>query len=136
MLFGEKNTHYVCHPKSTFTKKYVFRLEPFFFPSTVTGENYLNMLQTHVQPSLTAKRKLSKTIFMQDGAPPHIATEVKKYLSATFTEKIVISRHFNQQWPPYSPDLNPLDYFLGGYLRECVYSQSRRETLDDLKQIV
>ena len=77
-----------------------FRLEPFFFPGTVNAENYLNMLQSHVRPGLTAKRKLSSTIFMQDGAPPHIGNKVKQYLFATFTEQRIISRHFICQWPP------------------------------------
>jgi transposase len=36
------------------------------------------------------------------------------------------------EWPPYSPDLNPLDYFLWGYLKDRVYANSPH-TLEELK---
>ncbi len=35
-------------------------------------------------------------------------------------------------WPPRSPDLSPLDYFLRGYLKDQVYSPALA-TLEDLK---
>ena len=38
-----------------------------------------------------------------------------------------------KQWPPRSPDLNPLDYFLQGYLKSKEYN-SLPTTLDDLKE--
>lgn len=36
------------------------------------------------------------------------------------------------EWPPYSPDLNPCDYFLWGYLKDRIY-RTAPTTLDDLK---
>ena len=38
-----------------------------------------------------------------------------------------------KQWPPRSPDLNPCDYFLWGYLKSKVYKPLPK-TLDDLKE--
>jgi len=35
-------------------------------------------------------------------------------------------------WPAWSPDLNPRDYFLWGYLKERVYKPMPK-TIDDLK---
>ena len=35
-------------------------------------------------------------------------------------------------WPPQSPDLNPCDYFLWGYLKSVAYNMLPK-TLDDLK---
>ena len=35
-------------------------------------------------------------------------------------------------WPPRSPDLNPCDFFLWGYLKSKVY-EPLPKTLDDLK---
>jgi hypothetical protein len=35
-------------------------------------------------------------------------------------------------WPPRSPDLNPCDFFLWGYLKSVVYNPLPK-TLDDLK---
>ena len=37
------------------------------------------------------------------------------------------------EWPPRSPDLNPLDFYLWGYLKSIVYTPLPR-TLDDLQQ--
>ena len=37
------------------------------------------------------------------------------------------------QWPPRSPDLNPCDYFLYGYLKSKLYKPFPK-ILDDLKE--
>ena len=36
-------------------------------------------------------------------------------------------------WPPYSPDLNPADFFLWGYLKERVYLDPVPKTIEQLK---
>ncbi|GBM09960.1 hypothetical protein AVEN_18367-1 [Araneus ventricosus] len=33
----------------------------------------------------------------------------------------IISRHFLTTWPSRSPDLNPCDFWLWGYLKDVVY---------------
>ena len=109
------------------------RLEPYFFESTVDGTAYLDMLQNHLRPQLASKRRISSTVFMQDGAPPHIKQEVKDFLKSTFSENRIISRGFPQFWPPYSPDLNPLDYFFWGHVRDKVYAQGNSDSLVQLK---
>ncbi|GBN85469.1 hypothetical protein AVEN_161292-1 [Araneus ventricosus] len=58
---------------------------------------------------------------MQDGAPPHIATAVKQLLNLYFGNDRIISRHFPTAWPLRSPDLNPCDFWLWGYLKDVVY---------------
>ena len=113
----EKPTNYLTkslHPQKVcvwfgFSAK--FSLTPFFFGSTVNQDNYLDMLQSHVRPQLAQKRKLASTIFMQDGAPPHFATEVR--ISIEHFQLIVISRGCDIVWPSRSPDINPLDYWFG-----------------------
>ena len=35
-------------------------------------------------------------------------------------------------WPPRSPDLNPCDFYLWGYLRSKIYSP-KPKNIDDLK---
>ena len=34
------------------------------------------------------------------------------------------SRRINKPWPPYSPDLSPLDYFHWRYLKGTVYKDN------------
>ena len=36
-------------------------------------------------------------------------------------------------WPPRSPDITPLDFFLWGYVKDIVYRTKVRD-IDDLKQ--
>ena len=69
-----------------------FKLTPFFFPATVTGENYSAMLKNHVIPELRRKRKLSITTFQQDGAPPHYSKIARECLSAAFPEDRLLTR--------------------------------------------
>ena len=47
----------------------------------------------------------------------------------------LISRRTDNPWPPYSPDLTPLDYFLWGYLKERVY-EDNPDTIERLKKNV
>lgn len=97
-------------------------IQPFIFEDTVNGERYLNMLNDHLLPELRRVRKVRSTIFMQDGAPAHILNGVKQFLTQHFGDRI-ISRHFPNFWPPRSPDLNPCDYWLWGYLQSKVYQR-------------
>ena len=51
---------------------------PFFIKTgTICGDSYLSMKQNHVVPYLKAHRKFTNTTFQQDGAPPHIKTNVQ-----------------------------------------------------------
>ncbi|GFW52636.1 dedicator of cytokinesis protein 1 [Trichonephila clavipes] len=70
-----------------------------FVTATVTGERYADMLQNRIIPSLADKHLLERTIFMQDGAPPHIARRVKDLLRRSFGDDRVLSRHFHHAWP-------------------------------------
>ncbi|GBN12334.1 hypothetical protein AVEN_95190-1 [Araneus ventricosus] len=58
---------------------------------------------------------------MKDGTPPHIATTVTQPLNLYFGNDRIISRHFPSAWPPRSPDLNPCDFWLRGYLKDVVF---------------
>ena len=61
----------------------------------------------------------------------HYATIVRNVLYAHFTDRW-IGRRGTIDWPPRSCDLTPMDFFLRGYLKDLVYSQSPR-TLADLQ---
>lgn len=57
--------------------------------------------------------------FQQDGCPAHNAHIIRQYLNEQFNEKW-IGTHSSIPWPPRSPDLTCLDYFLWGYLKNKV----------------
>ena len=71
--------------------------------------------------------------FVQDGAPPHHAAMVRAWLQEAFNGS-VINRTFEDFWPPYSPDHNPCDFFLLGYLKSVVYEDTVPATLEELKK--
>ncbi|XP_035214700.1 uncharacterized protein LOC118188388 [Stegodyphus dumicola] len=91
------------------------------------------MLQTFVIPQLQQRNRLQQTIFMQDGAPPHISNKVKQLLLQNVTDDRVISRSFPVASPLRSPDFTPCDFRLWGYLKSQVYvgGVSNLSTLKD-----
>ena len=58
--------------------------------------------------------------FKHDGATPHSWKESVAWLNQRFSDRL-ISCKCDQQWSPYSPDLNPLDFYLWRYLKDRVY---------------
>jgi hypothetical protein len=91
-----------------------------------------DILKNHMLPQLP--RRHQNLVFMQDGASPHTALRVRDFLRANFGER-VISRHFPWNWPARSPDLNPCDYFLWGYLKARVFMRNPH-SLANLKQAI
>ncbi|GBM94843.1 hypothetical protein AVEN_93043-1 [Araneus ventricosus] len=59
--------------------------------------------------------------FQHDGAPSHNVSSVQQYIRDTFQQQI-IGYGGCVEWPPRSPDLNPLDFFLWGYIKQRVYA--------------
>ena len=90
------------------------------------------MLVTHVLPALNQTEHLDSLWWQQDGAPPHYARVIRELLNDNFGEQW-IGRGGPVEWPPRSPDLSPLDFFLWGYLKRKVYS-NRPVTIEDLKR--
>lgn len=113
---------------------------PFFLPGNLTGEMYLELLQGAIDPALTAiienqndRRYIAnRLMFQQDGAPPHYALRVRQYLDQTFPGRW-IGRRGAIEWPPRSPDLSPLDFFLWGHLKSKIYA-TQPTSLEDLRQ--
>lgn len=68
--------------------------------------------------------------YMHDGAPAHYSVEIRTFLDEHYNGRW-IGRRGPISWPPRSPDLNPLDFYLWGYLKGAVYSSviSSREEL-------
>ena len=94
---------------------------PFFFmETTITGIVYLDMLQEFLIPQLDEDDQEGRIHFQQDGAPPHYLGEVREYLNTRFPGRW-IGRAAPIAWPPRSPDLTPLDFFLWGFVKDRVF---------------
>ena len=66
-------------------------------------------------------------IFQQDGAPCHTARVTQNWCQENLPG--FISKYF---WPPSSPDLNPIDYFVWSYLEAKVNCQ-QHASVESLK---
>jgi len=62
---------------------------------------------------------------MLDGAPPYFSCFVTDVLNERFPDAW-IGRGGPIPWPPRSPDLSPLDFFLWGYIKSIVYAEKIR----------
>jgi hypothetical protein len=58
--------------------------------------------------------------YQHDGAPQHYRRRVRYLINEKFHGQW-IGRRGPINWPPRSPDLNPIDFFLWGHLMENVY---------------
>lgn len=108
---------------------------PFFIPGDLNGEIYLELLENTIYPALVQilenEEDHHTIIFQQDGAPPHFAQPVRQFLDESFPQSW-IGRRGHIEWPPRSPDLTPLDFFVWGYLKSKIYA-TQPESLDDLR---
>ena len=96
--------------------------------------SYLNVLEHDLWPVLRERRNLRRIWFMQDGATCHCTGRVLSWLGTKFNDRI-ISRRTPIPWPPQSPDLNPLDFWLWGHLGKIVHGANPR-SIDELMQTV
>ena len=75
----------------------------------------------------------SQIIFQQDGAPPHWARPLRDWLNENLPNRWIGRENHDDQhipWPPRSPDLTPLDYFLWGFIKSKVYVRNYQNQKD------
>ena len=96
---------------------------PHIFEENLNGLNYLSFL-SNTLPLLMVDVPLHDRqvlIFQHDGAPAHFAPPVKTWLDENYRDRW-IGRNGPIRWPPRSPDLTPLDFYLWGRLKSLVYT--------------
>jgi transposase len=91
---------------------------------------YRNLLRKEVRPWMR-KNQLDFT-FQQDGATSHTAKETQRWCKRNFENFIP-----KDEWPPYSPDLTPLDYSIWSILeqRACVSAHKNIKSLTEALQV-
>ena len=83
-------------------------------------------------PQMNKLVKGNEYRFMQDGARAHTAHMT---LDMLWDEK-QLQLLESKDWPPNSPDLNPVDYCVWGVLEQNVYRGRRITDLDMLKKAI
>lgn len=98
-------------------------LGPYVLPHRVTGQIFLEFLQdNHLEFLDNLPLNTRNQLFFQlDGCPAHYFRLVRNWLDTNYNERW-IGRGGPVAWPPRSPDITPLDFFVWGYIKEIVYS--------------
>lgn len=97
-----------------------------FFDQTVNSVVYKSFIDQFVQ-TLT-DQELNYAWFQQDNATAHTSNSSMQLLRESFGERLISKGLF----PPRSPDLTPLDFYLWGSLKETVFSDNPK-TLEALR---
>lgn len=97
---------------------------PIFFNETLTAEHYLQILRqvSNILDDIPLE-EVRNCWFQQDGAPPHNARPSVQYLNEHFPNSWIGTRG-PVAWPPRSPDITPMDFFLWGYIKNWVYKHN------------
>ena len=100
--------------------------------------NYMEMMEEHLLP--WAKETFGwdedtgeyeiEWVYQQDSAPSHKAKETQQWLRENVPGFITV-----KEWPPYSPNLNPLDYTVWGYI-ESIACAKPHESVESLKKSI
>jgi hypothetical protein len=93
---------------------------PYVLPDKLNGQNYTDFLRTTLPDyledmPLAFRRQL---YFMDDCAPAHFSLSARRHLNGHYPGRWR-GRGEPIAWPPRSPDLNPLDFYLWGHLKIC-----------------
>lgn len=113
---------------------------PFILDGHLNGERYLQFLQENLNEMLddVPLNIRHEMYYQHDGAPPYFSLLVRNYLNTIFANRW-IGRGGPVSWPPRSPDLNPLDYCLWGWMKSLVYAtrvDTREALLDRINNAV
>ncbi|XP_031333083.1 uncharacterized protein LOC116163333 [Photinus pyralis] len=103
---------------------------PIFFNDTITAERYRTQILDTFLNQLHDD-EIREGYFQQDGATAHTARATLQYLEQFYDNRL-ISKGL---WPPRSPDLTPLDFFLFPTLKNNVF-RNRLHTLDELRAAI
>lgn len=93
------------------------------FLERLNGETYLQFL-TETLPVLLEDVPLATLrgmYYQHDGAPAHFARAVREALNMEYPGRW-IGRGGARAWPPRSPDITPMDFYLWGHVKSLVYS--------------
>jgi hypothetical protein len=105
---------------------------PFEFPPRLNADIYRKFLQDNLPDPLDKMhlQNYANHMFQHDGAPAHFVITVREFLNQEYPNRW-IGHDGLINWPARSPDLTPLDFFLWGNVKNCVY----RVPIDDLQTL-
>ena len=139
---AETNPARLYHPRNKFSKKLMTSCVvswngvsmPFFVNPAKTKINarfYTDHLENELIPAINEMYPHGDAIFVQDGASSHTSNLCQNYLAKKFGRDGFVNKN---QWPPHSPELNPLDYYFWDAVQVKVY-EGRREPFTSVEEL-
>ena len=115
---------------------------PFFFEDdagkvlTINSDRYIQVLRKFFDQlqEILPVRLMQEQWVQQDGASPHVSGKALQWINDHFPDRR-ISRRTDCPWSANSPDLNPLDFHLWGYLKDKLCGKVFRDT-HELKEAI
>lgn len=103
-----------------------------FYNGSLTGRRYLEFLENEIEEAVEELplNIFNNLVWQQDGAPCHNILGVTEFLNQKYNSWI--GKHGTIRWPPNSPDLTPLDFYLWGHLKAIVYTE-RPENIQEME---
>ncbi|CAF3513559.1 unnamed protein product [Rotaria socialis] len=97
----------------------------------INAKHYQNeVLTSTLIPNISTLCSDNQWIFQQDSAPAHKTKSTQQWLVENCPDFIS-----SKEWPPSSPDLNPLDFSIRGTLEAIVNAKPHR-SLESLKRML
>ena len=106
----------------------------------MNSERYHELLADFIISGALSEDCVSDFWFQQDGAPPHTTHDNLSLLNQYWGSR-VIARNYPKTfgcglaWPPHSPDLSPVDFYLWGFVKDKVYKEPPKD-LDQLQSAI
>lgn len=95
----------------------------------INTEYYIEqVLKNHLLPHASTLYGNAPYCFQQDSAPAHKAKKTQEWCAENLPDFIT-----SEEWPASSPDLNPLDFFVWGYMLQQI-GPTKGLTLDRFKK--
>ena len=108
--------------------------KPFFVNGCgvkMNAKTHKRHLQKELLPAVQPLYKHKNWIFVQDNAPSNRSNFAQDFLQET------LNSHFikTHEWPPSSPDYNPLDYYFWNKVKEKVYENRRNKPFENEREL-
>src|SRR6266404_1441579 len=103
-----------------------------FYSGTLNAAKYIQIIQ-RFDDEFKRRFPGQEYLLQQDGASCHSAKQTARWFNQRGIHFISSGRSAKSEWPPYSPDLNPIEHLWT--CKSRVYSREP-QTLDDLQNLV